>query len=107
MLNYCPPSVDSHIRQAIAAKNLVEIRYKHQSRIVEPHDYGVQHGVEWLLVYQLRTTGATAGNDALGWRLFDVARIESLVVLETTFKGSRGASHQDHHAWDVLYARVT
>ncbi len=106
MLHYFPPSVDSRIRQAIAGKNLVEIRYKHQSRIVEPHDYGVQRGVERLLVYQLRTTGATAGKDAFGWRLFDVPKIESLVVLETTFKGSRGASHQEHHAWDVLYARV-
>ena len=106
MLHHFPLSVDSPIRQAIAAKNLVEVRYKHQSRIVEPHDYGVQRGVEWLLVYQLRTTGDTAGKDAFGWRLFDVAKIESLVVLETTFKGSRGASHEEHHAWDVLYARV-
>ena len=59
-----------------------------------------------MLVYQLRTAGVPAGQDAIGWRIFDVAKIESLVVLEMTFKGSRGASHQDHHAWDVLYARV-
>ena len=105
MLHF-PQPVDSRIRQAIAGKNLVEIRYKRRSRIVEPHDYGVLRGVERLLVYQLRTTGATAGKDAFGWRLFDVAKIESLVVLETPFKGSRRESGQDHHAWDVLYARV-
>ena len=106
MLHHFPPSLDARIRQAIAAKNLVEVRYKHQSRVVEPHDYGVQRGVERLLVYQLRTTGAAASQDAIGWRLFDVTKIESLVVLETTFKGSRRESHQEHHAWDVLYARV-
>ena len=106
MLNYSPPSVDARIWRAIAGRHLLEIRYKHQSRIVEPHDYGVQHGVERLLVYQLRPPGAKAGSSAFGWRLFDVAKIESLVVLETTFKGSRGQSGQAHHAWDVLYARV-
>ena len=98
--------MDARIRQAIAGKNLVEIRYKHQSRLVEPHDYGVQRGVERLLVYQLRATGGTAGKHAIGWRLFDVSKIESLVVLETPFQGSRRESGQDHHAWDVLYARV-
>ena len=106
MLHHVPQSVDSRLRQAIAGKKLVEIRYKHQSRIVEPHDYGVQRGVERLLAYQLRTTGATAGKESIGWRLFDVAKIESLVVLESTFNGSRRTSQQDHHAWDVLYARV-
>lgn len=106
MLQYFPPSVDSRIRQAIAGKNLIEVRYKHHSRTVEPHDYGVHRGVEWLLVYQLETTAAPAGTDAVGWRLFEVSRIESLAVLETTFKGSRHASHQEHHKWDMLYARV-
>jgi hypothetical protein len=106
VLHFSPPSVDARIRQAIAGKNLVEVRYKYQSRVVEPHDYGVHRGVEWLLVYQLKTTGATTGKDAIGWRLFEVSKIESLVVLETPFKGSRLESGQDHHAWDVLYARV-
>ena len=106
MLHYFPPSVDARIRQAIAGKNLVEIRYKHQTRIVEPHDYGVKRGVDRLLVYQLRVTAGKTAKDAVGWRLFDVPKIESLVVLEATFRGSRGQSGQAHHAWDVLYARV-
>ena len=106
MLHYFPQPVDARIRQAIAEKKLVEIRYKHQTRVVEPHDYGVQRGVERLFVYQLRVTAGKTGKDAIGWRLLDVPKIESLVVLETTFKGSRGQSGQAHHAWDVLHARV-
>ena len=106
MLHYFPQPVDSRIRQAIAGKNLVEVRYKRQPRIVEPHDYGDHRGVEWLLVYQLRTSGDAAGNEAVGWRLFEVPKIESLEVLEATFNGSRQAAQQDHHKWDVLYARV-
>ena len=105
MLHYFPPSVDAHIREAIGAKHLIQLRYKNQTRVVEPHDFGVQHGVQRLLVYQLNSTGGT-GSHTVGWRLFDVGKIESLAVLEAKFKGSRRAAHQDHHTWDVLYARV-
>ena len=105
MLHYFPPSVDTRIREAIAEKHLVEVRYKKQTRIVEPHDYGIQHGMARLLVYQLNSTGG-AGGHSIGWRLFDAGKIESLSVLEAKFKGSRRAAHQDHHTWDVLYARV-
>ena len=103
MLHYFPPSVDAHIREAIAGRHLVQLRYKNETRVVEPHDYGVQHGVARLLVYQINSTGKTG---SVGWRLFDIGKIESLLVLEATFRGSRRADGQDHHTWDVLYARV-
>jgi hypothetical protein len=105
VLHYLPPSVDARIRAAIAGRHLVELRYKGQVRVVEPHDYGVQKGVERLLVYQLNAT-VGAGPHTTGWRLFDLGKIESLSVLETTFSGSRHAAGQDHHTWDALYARV-
>ena len=38
--------------------------------------------------------------------MLDVPKIERCVVTEQTFKGSRGTPDQDHHEWDVLYARV-
>ena len=105
MLHYFPQSVDVRIREAIAGKNLLQLRYKNQTRVVEPHDYGVRHGVDWLLVYQLNSTGVT-GSHAVGWRLFEVRKIESPSVLESKFNGSRRDSTQAHYAWDVLYARV-
>ena len=105
MLHYFPPSVDAYIREAIAGKHLVQLRYKHQTRVVEPHDYGVQRGVPRLLVYQLNSTGRTGGH-SVGWRLFDIAKIESLSILDAKFRGSRRAAGQDHHTWEVLYARV-
>ena len=104
-LVHSPPSVDARIRLAIANKRLVEVGYKGRARVAEPHDYGQQKGLDRLLVYQLKCA-SSVGREAVGWRLFDVAKIESLEVLDTPFKGSRGASNQDHHAWDVLYARV-
>ena len=97
--------IEARIRRAIANKRLVEVGYKGRVRVAEPHDYGKQKGIDRLLVYQL-TRASSSGREAVGWRLFDVARIESLEVLDTPFKGSRRTSDQDHHKWDVLYARV-
>ena len=100
-----PESVDARIRLAIANKRLVEVGYKGRARVAEPHDYGKQKGRDRLLLYQLRCA-PSSGREAVGWRLFDIARIESLEVLDTPFKGSRRTSDQVHHTWDVLYARV-
>jgi hypothetical protein len=105
VLHYFPQSVDVRIREAIAGKNLLQVQYKNHTRVVEPHDFGVRHGVEWLLVYQLSSTDGT-GSHAVGWRLFDVGKIASLSVLEAKFDGSNRDSTHTHYAWDVLYARV-
>ena len=91
-------TADDELRFAITNKRLVKLTYGGRARVVEPHDYGVQNGAVRLLAYQLQT--------APGWRLFDVAKIEELAVLDAVFRGSRGAAHQNHHVWDVVYARV-
>jgi hypothetical protein len=98
-------SLDGRIRRAIAEKRLVEIRYKRAVRLAEPHDSGVIDGTERLLIFQLH--GPDSGKDGVGWRLLDVVRIESCVVTDQTFAGSRGQSHQQHYQWETLYARVT
>jgi predicted DNA-binding transcriptional regulator YafY len=98
-------SVDEQLRSAIAGKRLVQLRYSGSVRVVEPHDYGVKNGTAMLLAYQQQTSDP-ARKSASGWRLFDVAKIAECVVLEMLFKGSRGTSHQHHHSWDILYARV-
>jgi hypothetical protein len=93
------------IQLAIENRRLIEIRYSGAARIVEPHDYGLQHGREHLLVFQLRGP-ARPRQSPIGWRMLDVTKIETLIVLDETFVGSRGQSHRDHNAWEVLYARV-
>lgn len=107
MLHLVTPSPGSRIREAIAQKKLIEIWYNADSRVVEPHDFGVQNGVERLLGYQLRSSRAAFGKDTVGWRLFDLQKIESIVVLDMPFKGSRQADGQGHYAWDTVYARVS
>ena len=95
-------SLDARLRFAIANRRLIELRYNGRPRLAEPHDYGAQRRVDRLFVYQLRDEGR---QNARGWRLLDVQKIESCVVLEDTFRGTRNQG-QRHLEWDVVYARV-
>lgn len=99
-------SLDDRLRFAIGNKLLLELRYHANTRIVEPHDFGLQKGVARLLAFQRASTGDIPGRNVSGWRLLDTAKIEACTVLGETFAGSRGARHKRHYAWDVLYARV-
>jgi len=96
-----PETIDEQLRSAIAGKRLIQIRYSGTVRVVEPHDYGIKNGKHMLLAYQLQPRKSAAE-----WRLFDVSKIAECCVLKETFRGSRGAPDQLHHAWDTLYARV-
>ena len=81
---------------------MVQFTYTGRVRVAEPHDYGMRGGVERLLVYQTH-----GGRPSVpGWRLLDVNKIGDLLVLDRTFKGSRGTSYHNHYQWDDLFARV-
>jgi hypothetical protein len=99
-------SIDDKLRFAIANRRLLELSYHGRLRVVEPHDYGIQRGTTRLLVYQLRGSGGRPQKSDRGWRLLDVPKISTCTVLDETFPGSRGQSHQQHFVWDVVYARV-
>ena len=93
--------VDHQLRAAIAQKRLIEFTYQRMWRVAEPHDYGLQHGVVRLLVYQVRSRPFQRG-----WRMLDVAKIEQLKVLEKEFRGTRREGHTHHFQWDTVFARV-
>ena len=97
-------SVDERLRFAIANKRLIRVKYSGRVRIGEPHDYGIQRTPK-LLIYQRRAATAADGRP-IGWRLFEVSRIDAVDVLEETFKGSRRDSYEHHMHWDVVFARV-
>jgi Fic family protein len=99
-------SIDERLRFAIANKLLIHVSYDGATRLLEPHDYGVQKSVQRLLAYQVRRTGGAPGRAITGWRLLDVSKIAECVVLEEAFAGSRGGSHLHHYKWDNVYARV-
>ena len=95
--------MNTDLVRAIREKRLIEFTYKSSAvRIAEPHDYGVQNGIERLLAFQLSESTRTE----FGWRDLHLADIRSLRALEQRFAGSRGDSSQKHRTWDVLFARV-
>jgi hypothetical protein len=95
--------LDEPIRFAIANKRLVQIIYKAKLRLAEPHDYGLKNGTAKVLVYQLSGQSRTTVH---GWKLLDVSKIDRLVVLGQTFRGSRMRPGQHHMVWDEVFARV-
>ena len=97
--------MNTDLVRAIREKRLIEFIYKSGGvRIAEPHDYGIQNGIERLLTFQLR--GESRTRTERGWRDLHLADIRRLRVLEQRFAGSRGDSSQKHRTWDVLFARV-
>ena len=99
-------ALDRMMGSAVAMKRLLRIRYKGCAREVEPHDYGMQKGVERLFVYELGRTPPTPGPSVAGWRLLDLPKIEDCEVWNQSFAGSRGHLHSKRSIWDVLYVRV-
>ena len=94
---------DASLRFAIQQRRLIQFTYQGAQRIAEPHDYGVSRDRIRLLAFQVRGQSKSPLPD---WRMFDVGRMERLVVLDETFRGSRLRSGQSHKQWDVLFCRV-
>lgn len=99
-------SLDALLRFAIGHRRLVEFVYDGRRRVAEPHDYGVLGGRERLLVYQL-TARPASDRTSEGWRLLDVAKMQSWRLLEDRFPGSRHQAHERHLQWDAVYVRVS
>ena len=108
ILSFPSPSthtLDTQLRFAIVNKRLLRFTYDGAVRVAEPHDYGVRKGETKVLAYQREKAGHKS--DAVrGWRWLEIPKIQDCVVLEDNFRGSRRAADQQHHQWDVLYARV-
>jgi hypothetical protein len=90
--------------KAIRERKLISFDYKGKLRVAEPHDYGIQNGLERLLCYQV---GGDSNTGRLpSWRLVEVAKLDDLKIINRKFPGNRPAPSGQHHNWDVVFARV-
>ena len=79
--------MDRRICEAIRNRNHLAFNYNGFSREIEPHAHGISsQGKEVVRGYQ---SGGQSSSGELGWRLFDVAKMESLRVCRSTFANAR------------------
>ncbi|HEX4277067.1 MAG TPA: hypothetical protein VHZ74_17045 [Bryobacteraceae bacterium] len=88
---------------AIDQRRLLRLTYKGRDRIVEPHDYGIHHGVNKLFAYQI---GGSSSQKLPNWRWLEENLIADLEVLDQTFPGGRATPTGKHQQWDKLFIRV-
>ncbi len=93
------------ICEAIRNKRMVEFEYDGYHRVAEPHVYGVNGGVEQLLVYQVGGQSSSGGLPE--WRRMDLHSIVGFQVLGKTFAGRRQTPSGRHSSWDITYEIVS
>jgi hypothetical protein len=97
------PKIHPLIWAAIEQKRLLRFFHKNRERIVEPHDYGIHHGVVKLFGYQV---GGTSSKRLPNWRWAEQHLISDIQVLDQTFPGGRLTKSGKHNKWDKLFIRV-
>ena len=79
--------MDPQICDAIENKRHLAFNYNGLPREIEPHAHGISSkGKEIVRGYQ---TGGQSSSGSLEWRLWDVAKMESLRVCQSTFATRR------------------
>ena len=77
----------SIITEAIKNKQLIEVVYAQEVRLVEPHVLGYKNSKLELLAWKLKNSSEAAlTND---WRTFELQKIANIVVTTQTFLGVR------------------
>lgn len=97
--------MDQQLVSAIQNRRMIAFDYGGYHRIAEPHVYGLNNGVEQLLVYQV--AGGTSSGGLPEWRRVDVPRMSGLRVLEDTLSGPRPNPSGRHSSWDHVYEKVS
>lgn len=76
------------ICEAIEQRLVLRFVYEGRSRVVEPHCHGVSKAHnEVLRAFQIG--GQSESGEEVGWKLFNVGKIEQLVVSGEVFTGTR------------------
>lgn len=97
--------MNAAICRAIRERRVIRFLYNDDLRRVEPFCYGESpKGKELLRAYQI---GGGSASDSLGWKLFDVEKIEALSVTDATFEGRRPFYNPQDSAMETIYCRVS
>ena len=96
--------MNQEIIDAIEKKKLIEFIYDGESRVVEPHCYGLStKGNEVLRAYQVDGY-SSSGN--MGWKMYDLGKANSINVLDDTFDESRNGYNRRDKAMSEIYSEL-
>ena len=93
------------ICQAIKERRLLRIDYDPGERIIEPHTHGLSNqDNELLRAYQ--TSGASASNIPVDWKLLRVDRIRSIELLDEGFPGPRNGYRRGDFVMAEIFCQL-
>jgi len=98
------PNVDPLLWTAIEQRRLLRLRYRNKERIVEPHDYGIHHGIVKLFTCQI--AGASS-RKLPHWQWIETDVASDVQLLNQTFPGGRPTKSGSSRLADVAAARST
>ncbi len=92
------------IKEAINNMQLVEFYYDGGKRTVEPHCYGQSSkGNDVIRAYQV---SGYSSSGKLGWKLYDLSKVSSLILLNEKFDSPRSGYKKSDSAMDFIYAQL-
>lgn len=94
------------ICEAIDKKRLLQFSYDELTRIVEPHLFGRKTTTGNDVLSGFLVGGYTESDNKPYWRYFTVENMESVVMLDETFMGSREDYNPNDNSMDVIYCRL-
>lgn len=96
----------SLIIQAINEKRLIALNYDPGDRIIEPCAYGTGSDRQGLL-RAFQTSGASASDEHVDWKLFRTDRIRSIRILNLKFAAPQSGYRRDDKAMTTgIYAQL-
>ena len=99
------PGMGAEICSAIESKQIIKFYYRGGFRTVEPFCYGVTGiGSEVLTCYQVG--GYSELDDPIGWKLYRVAEMSGLTVVDEQFAGARSGYNPNDPGMATVYRHV-
>lgn len=90
--------------EAIRRRSIIEFEYGGLPRRVEPHCHGYSRGGNELLsAYQ---SGGRSHSASMGWKVFEVDRITSLIVTPHHFLKPRSTYNRERPGVDQIHCSV-
>lgn len=93
------------ILSAMQSKQCLSFSYGGYPRVAEPHVYGIKNGKIEILCFQI--SGASSSGEILGWKRFELSKIQNLQIRDQTFAGRRDTPSGQHSLWDRTFYIVS